>query len=72
MKIKRDDIIAAPIVAVVVAIFVFFVLFSLVGLEGMAGDIAGIEFGLFISLMMAGIAGAVIFGELLAQALEGK
>jgi hypothetical protein len=70
--VKRDNVIAAPIVGAVIAVLVFFVLFSLVGLSDMGGEILGIGMGLFISLMMAAVAGAAIFGELLAQALEGK
>jgi len=71
-KIKRDEIIAAPIVGGVVAVLTFFMLYSLVGMKDMGGDIAGIGLGLFISLAMAVVVGGVLFGELLAQALEGK
>jgi hypothetical protein len=71
-KLKRDDLIKAPIVGAVVAVFTFFVLYSIVGLSDMSGDVAGIDMGLFISLVMAAIVGAVLFGELLAQALEAK
>ncbi len=70
--VKRDDIIAAPIVAGVVGVLAFFVLYSLAGLKEMGGDVAGIDLGLFISLIMAAVVGAVLFGELLARALEGK
>jgi hypothetical protein len=69
---KRDDIIAAPIIGGVVAVLTFFILYSLVDLRSMGGDIAGVGMGLFISLVMAVIVGAVLFGELLAQALEKR
>ncbi len=69
---KRDDLIAAPLVGGVVGVFTFFVLYSLAGLRGMGGDIAGIDPGLFISLAMAVVVGAVVFGELLARELVGS
>jgi len=67
---KRDRIIAAPLIGGVVGVFTFFVLYSLVGLGKMSGDIMGLDLGLFISMMMAVVVAAVLFGELLAQALE--
>jgi hypothetical protein len=70
--IKRDDIIAAPLVAGVVGVFAFFVLYYLVGLRDMVGDIAGIDLGIFISLIMGVVVAAILFGELLANALESK
>jgi|GEM_PF-2127841 len=71
-KVERDSIIAAPLVGAVVGVLTFFVLYSLAGLGDMAGDIAGMPLGLLISLLMGAIVAAAIFGELLAQALEGK
>lgn len=71
-KIKRDDLIAAPIVGGVVGVLVFFLLYFLVGLRDMGGDIAGIGLGLFISMAFAVVVGAALFGELLARALEGE
>ena len=71
-RVKRDNIVTAPIVAGVVAVFSFFVLYDLAGMKDMGGDLAGIQLGLFISLVMAVVVGAVLFGELLAKALEGK
>jgi len=67
---RRDDIIAAPVVGGVIAVLTFFMMYSLAGLQDMGGDIAGISLGLFISLVMAVIVGAVVFGELMARALE--
>jgi hypothetical protein len=72
VTIKRDDIVAAPIVGGVVAVFAFFVLYQLAGLGQMEGDIAGIDIGLFISLVLGVVAGAAVFGELLAKAITGK
>ena len=69
-RIKRDDITAAPVVGGVIAVLSFFMLYFLAGLQDMGGDIAGIGLGLFISLVMAVIVGVVVFGELLARALE--
>ena len=71
-KNHRDDIIAAPLVGSLVAVLVFFMLYSLVGLKDMSGDFAGISLGLFLSLAFSAVVGAVLFGELLAQALERK
>jgi hypothetical protein len=71
-KIVRDNIIAAPVVGALVAALTFFIMYSLVGLKDMGGDFAGIDMGLFLSIAFSGVVGAVLFGELLAQALEGK
>ncbi len=68
---NRDDIIAAPMVGGVVGVMAFFILYSLAGLKDMGGDIAGISLGLFISMAMAVVVAAALFGELLARALEG-
>ncbi len=67
---RRGDIVAAPVIGGVVAVMAFFILYSMAGFQNMGGDIAGIGFGLFLSLVMAVIAGAVVFGELMARALE--
>lgn len=72
VKILRDNIIAAPLVGGLVGVLTFFMIYSLVGLKDMNGDFAGISLGLFISLAFAVVVGAVLFGELLADALEGK
>jgi len=72
VKIKRDSVVAAPIIGGVAGVFSFFVLHSLAGLGAMDGDIAGMPLGLMVSLLLGVIVAAVVFGELLAQALEGK
>ena len=72
MAVKRNDLIAAPIIAGVVGVFTFFILFSLAGFGDMTGDIAGLNLGLFISLVMAVIVGAVLFGQLMSNALGAK
>ncbi len=71
-KIKRDSVIEAPLVSGVVGVFVFFLLYFVVNLREMNGDLLGINMGFFISLMMAVVVAAILFGELLAEALEGK
>jgi hypothetical protein len=71
-KIKRDSVIEAPLVSGVVGVFVFFLLYFVVNLREMNGDLIGINMGFFISLMMAVVVAAILFGELLAEALEGK
>lgn len=67
---RRDKIIAAPLVGGVVGVLTFFVLYSLAGLKDIGGGLMGLGLGLFISLVMAIVVAAVLFGELLAQALE--
>jgi hypothetical protein len=70
--IKRNDLIAAPIVAGVVGVFTFFILFSLAGFGNMPGSVAGLDLGFFISIVMAVIVAAVLFGELLSRTLNAK
>ncbi|MBN2517676.1 MAG: hypothetical protein JXB14_02425 [Candidatus Altiarchaeota archaeon] len=69
---KRDEVIAAPIVGGLVGIFAFFMLYSLAGLDQIKGDFLGVDLGLFISVAAAIIAAAVLFGELLVDALSKK
>lgn len=67
---KRDDVIAAPIVAGVVGAFTFFILSSV--LAGMSGEILGMRISKFIAIFGSVIVAAALFGELLAGALEKK
>ena len=69
---KRNKIRSAPIVGGVVGAFTFFMLYGLAGLSKMGSDVAGIPMGLLISGIFAVVVGSVLFGELLANALEGK
>lgn len=72
MPVRRDDIIAAPLIGGVVGVFAFFMLYNLAGLGSFSGSVAGFSMGLLVSLLFAAAAGAIVFGELLAQALENK
>ena len=69
---KKDEVIAAPIVGGLVAVFTFFILYSLAGLDSIKGSLMGVSLGMFISLAGGIVVGSVIFGELLVDALSKK
>ena len=69
---KKDEVIAAPIVGGLVAVFAFFMLYSLAGLNSIEGSLLGVNLGLFISLAGGIIVGSIIFGELLVDALSKR
>lgn len=71
-KKKRDEIIAAPLIGGVVGVMSYFILYYLAGLKDVTGDVGGMPFGDLISVVMAVVIAAILFGELLANAIEKK
>jgi len=69
---KKDEVIAAPMIGGLVAVFAFFMLYSLAGLENIEGSFLDVNLGMFISLAGAIIVGSVIFGELLVDGLSKR
>lgn len=69
---KRNKIVAAPLVSGVIGAFSFFMLYGMAGLREMQSTLGGVSMGMFVSAIFSVVIASVLFGELLARALESK
>ncbi len=66
----RNHIISASVVSGVALVLSFFLLYYLADFGNMGGSIGTIPLGLVISMLMAVLVGAVLFGELLSEVIS--